>query len=57
MDLVNNAIVLEEKLSLTISEKKVKNLKLEQTIKVKERFVGFDDLLEELKMDQCELIN
>lgn len=57
LDLENNAIVLDEKLSLTMSEKISDSLKIEQMLKIKGRFVGFDDLLEELKMDQCEIVN
>lgn len=57
LDLENNAIVLDEKLFLTMVEKITGDLKIEQTLKVKGRFVGFDDLVEELKMDQCEIVN
>lgn len=56
LDLENNAIVLDEKLFLTMTEKITKDLKIQETIKVKGRFVGFDDLVEELKMDQCEIV-
>jgi hypothetical protein len=34
----------------------VLNLQSNQTVKIKGRFVGYDDLMEELKMDQCQLI-
>lgn len=57
LDLENNAIVLDEKLFLTMNEKIVVNLSIGQVIKVKGRFVGYDDLLEELKMDQSQLID
>lgn len=32
---------------------KITNLKTEQTITLKGRVIGYDDLLEELKLDQC----
>ena len=57
LDLENNAIVLDEKLFLTMSEKITEDFKIQQMLKVKGRFVGFDDLVEELKMDQCEIVN
>ena len=40
-----------------MNEKIVVNLSIGQVIKVKGRFVGYDDLLEELKMDQSQLID
>ena len=32
---------------------KITDLKIEQTITLKGRVIGYDDLLEELKLDQC----
>lgn len=57
MDLENNAIILDDKVFLKMTEKISKELTIQQSIKIKGRFVGFDDLLEELKMDQCIIVN
>lgn len=56
LDAVNNSLMLDEKLFFTLSKSDIKNLKVDQTIKIKGRFVGYDDLLEELKMDQCSIV-
>lgn len=55
-DSVDNSLVLNEKLFLTFQVKGVLPLQLKQSVKIKGRFVGYDDLMEELKMDQCILI-
>ncbi|RXR29131.1 hypothetical protein EQG68_13450 [Flavobacterium piscinae] len=57
LDLENDAIVLDDKVFLKMTDKISKDLTIQQTIKIKGRFVGFDDLLEELKMDQCIIVN
>ena len=57
LDLENNAIVLDNKVFLKMTEMISKDLTIQQTVKIKGRFVGFDDLLEELKMDQCIIVN
>ena len=53
IDLSNKIITVDEKLLATFNKKLPSNLKLQQNIKIKGRLIGFDDLLEELKMDQC----
>ena len=53
IDLSNKIITVDEKLLATFNKKLPPNLKLQQNIKIKGRLIGFDDLLEELKMDQC----
>jgi hypothetical protein len=57
LDLENDAIVLDDKVFLKMTDKISKDLTIQQTVKIKGRFVGFDDLLEELKMDQCIIVN
>jgi len=34
-----------------------KSLKIDSKLKVKGRVIGFDDLLEQVKLDQCSIIN
>lgn len=55
-DSADNTLVLNEKLFLTFNTTEVLTLQPKQLIKIKGRFVGYDDLMEELKMDQCQLI-
>ncbi len=33
------------------------SIKLNESIKIKGRFIGYDDLLEQVKLDQCSVIN
>ena len=56
VDKVNDAVILNEKLFLTFNTTEVLTLQTKQLVKIKGRFVGYDDLMEELKMDQCQLI-
>ncbi|NUY82009.1 hypothetical protein HUK80_13980 [Flavobacterium sp. MAH-1] len=49
-------IMIDEKLSVGFQDAaSAKQLKTGQQVKLKGRFVGYDDLLEELKMDQSTL--
>jgi tRNA_anti-like len=56
IDKVNHAVILNGKLFLTCTMDQDLDLQLQQSVKFKGRFVGYDDLMEELKMDQCVLI-
>lgn len=57
MDLPANVIILDSKLTAVFNDKKIPaNLKASSTLKIKGRFIGYDDLLGELKMDQCILV-
>lgn len=53
LDLENQTIVLNEQLSLSGEKDEFHTLNVGEKHTFKGRFVGFDDLLEELKMDQC----
>lgn len=55
VDLVNNLLTIDTSLSAIIKEKNVA-LKINDSIKLKGRFIGYDDLLEEFKMDECSII-
>jgi hypothetical protein len=52
-----HTIVIDEKLSAVLTDTLAKGDNLQKQIKIKGRFVGYDDLLEELKMDQVTIIN
>lgn len=55
IDVASNTITVDEKLSATMKGKLPAGVKPQETVKIKGRFVGYDDLLEELKMDQVTL--
>ena len=51
LDLVTNEIIVDSNLSATVKGKL--NVKKGDKVTVKGRFIGYDDLLEEYKMDGC----
>ncbi len=57
VDLSANIIILDDKFVAVFKDKIPIRIKKSATIKIKGRFIGYDDLLEELKMDQCVLVN
>lgn len=56
VDLATKSVVINEKLFATFKELPPQNLQLNTKIKIKGRFIGYDALVEELKMDQCVLL-
>jgi hypothetical protein len=56
LDLLSNSIIIDEQLAIDLKEKSESSVSKQQSIKIKGRFVGYDDLLEELKMDQAIII-
>lgn len=55
IDLSTNSIYLDNSLAAGLKEKPI-GLKVSDSIQLKGRFIGYDDLLEEFKMDECNLI-
>lgn len=53
IDSEENTIVIDDKMFAVFKEQIPANLKVASEIKIKGRFIGYDDLLGELKMDQC----
>lgn len=54
VDPETNSVIIDEKLFAVFKEKiKTDELQLLSNVKVKGRFIGYDDLLGELKMDEC----
>ena len=51
-----NAITLNGSIFCVFLDKN-NSIKINQTLTVKGRFVGYDDLLEEIKLDQCSVTN
>ncbi|WP_395045298.1 hypothetical protein [Flavobacterium sp.] len=54
LDLSQNVIVIDSSLSAKFNSK-LTLVKNSDKISIKGRFIGYDDLLEEYKMDQCEI--
>lgn len=56
-DAASGTLTIDEKLSAVLKKKKVKNpITTGQSIKIKGRFLGYDDLVDELKMDQVTVL-
>ena len=56
IDTVSNILVIDEVVSATLEEKLDKIIQHNQKITIKGRFIGYDELLEEFKMDQVTII-
>ncbi|MFT3794006.1 OB-fold protein [Flavobacterium sp.] len=56
-DAATGTLTIDEKLSAVLKKKKVKEpIAAGQSIKIKGRFLGYDDLVDELKMDQVSIL-
>ena len=53
LDLKQNSITLDGKLIALLTKEEIKKVKNGDLIKVKGIFIGYDELFEELRMDQC----
>ncbi len=56
IDPENKAVVLDNKLFATFTDSLPKVIISGQKLKIKGRFLGYDELLEEFKMDQSSII-
>jgi len=56
IDKENKAIVIDEKLFATFLDRVPNNLSIGKLIKIKGRFLDYDDLVEEFKMDQTIVV-
>ena len=56
LDLKSNGIILDDKIYATFIALNNKNLKLGSMITIKGRFLGFDELLGEFKLDQISVV-
>lgn len=52
-----NDLTLDGKIFCQFSNLNNETINIETKIKVKGRFIGYDDLLEQVKLDQCIVIN
>jgi len=55
IDSKEKTIVIDEKMFAVFKDALPADLKEHSEVKVKGRFIGYDDLLGELKMDQCAI--
>jgi cobyrinic acid a,c-diamide synthase len=53
IDMASHSVVLDEKLSAVFKDSVLGDIKLQNSVKIKGRFLGYDDLLEELKLDEA----
>ncbi|MEO0046844.1 MAG: hypothetical protein RL705_2035 [Bacteroidota bacterium] len=56
IDFTNKIITVDEKLSARFTDKLPENIRIQDSINLKGRLVGFDDLLEEIQIDQCTVV-
>ncbi len=56
IDVPNKGIVIDEKLFGTFDAKIPNDLSVGKQVKVKGRFLGYDELLEEFKIDQISIV-
>ena len=54
IDAASHSVVIDDKLSAVFKDSTLK-FSANESVKIKGRFVGYDDLLEEFKMDQVSL--
>lgn len=52
-----NDLTLDEHVFCVLNNPIDSNLKIHSKIKIKGRVIGYDDLLEQVKLDQCSIIN
>ena len=55
LDLKQNTITLDNKLIATTSKDEMNIAKMGKLVKLKGRFIGYDELFNELRMDQCTI--
>lgn len=56
-DLAINDLTIDDKIFCQFSNNLETSLDENETIKIKGRVIGYDDLLEQVKLDQCSIIN
>jgi hypothetical protein len=56
-DKAAHSAIIDGKLSVVFADSTLSDLPLQKKVKLKGRFVGYDDLLEEFKMDQVTIQN
>lgn len=57
VDLKNKSITIDEVIFASFDETNMLTFKINSKIHYKGRFIGYDELLEEIKLDNCTIIN
>lgn len=55
LDTENSSITLNNKVNATFRHRLPQNINLNKTLTIKGRFLGYDELLEEFRIDQCSI--
>lgn len=56
LDPENKAVILDHKVFVTFNDSLPKDILLDKKTRIKGRFLGYDELLEEFKIDQSSII-
>lgn len=56
IDAASKSIVIDEKMNAVFTDSLPNGIQLNQPISIKGRFIDYDDLLEEFKMDQVSIL-
>lgn len=56
LDLKSRIIIIDDKIVAVLLNDQVQNFSIGKEIKIKGRLVGYDDLFEEIKMDQSSVL-
>ncbi|NNK73342.1 MAG: hypothetical protein HKO94_09155 [Flavobacteriaceae bacterium] len=56
-DLENQTIIIDQSVFCLLEQASKSVLKVKSHVKIKGRLIGYDDLLNEIKFDQCIIIN
>lgn len=57
IDKAGNGIVMSEKIFVTFKNRLPQNITSGKTLKIKGRFLGYDELLQEFKIDQSSVVH
>lgn len=57
IDKASNGIVMSEKVFVTFKNRLPQNIISGKTLKIKGRFLGYDELLQEFKIDQSSIVH
>lgn len=57
LDLKSRIIIIDDKIVAVLLNDQVQNFAIGKEIKIKGRLVGYDDLFEEIKMDQSSVLD
>lgn len=56
IEIINNAILIDDKIFVTLNRRTKIDIKVTDSVTIKARFIGYDDLLEKFRFDQATII-